>query len=301
MRAIDFKVFSHVHGEREVYGVRDPKNPWMRRGMSHSTERYQSPEWASNTTIRRGFGFEVSSFEELVKLVAGVGYHNRRFNLLFRGQEKDHLDQKDGSKLYSNIYRPKHGQARLLRPVLAERFAELFEAVRRLRLPAFATDVGRGLSRHWEYQAALLQHYGLRKTPFLDVTHSLRVAASFALPRRSGAEGYLFVLGMPHPHGSISHFIDDDIVLVKLQNVCPPEALRPHYQEGYLVGRLSARDRFKEKGDNAAYRLLAKYKLLNDGSFWTKNFQPIPRAALLPKTDPLRAKLVAIVGEDAVP
>ena len=132
-------------------------------------------------------------------------------------------------------------------------------------------------------------------TPLLDVTQSLRVAASFAL-MNNPAEGYVFAFGMPHPQGSISHVVDQRLVLVKLQNVCPPEALRPHYQEGYLVGRLPV-TASKEQGDNVAIRMIGRYRLDNSaGEFWSSDFQPIPKDALLPVNDPLEARLRGIVA-----
>ncbi len=120
-------------------------------------------------------------------------------------------------------------------------------------------------------------------TPLIDITQSLRVAATFAL--RNSNSGYLYVFGLPYPNGSISHFIDQKIVLVKLQNVCPTRALRPRYQEGFMVGKFPFRPT-KEGGDNLARRLVAKFLLNNDsGEFWDKDFQPLPGEILYPQND----------------
>lgn len=290
---IDHEIFSHV---RTV----ELDHP-ARRGTP-SERISERSEWTTVTQVRRSLGYRVKTFETLVSLVAEVGYRNRRYNLLFRGQEVDHKDRNGASRIYPSIYRPKDGQTSLRGPTLAARFEEFRAAMSKLRnARSSLADAGPGLYRHWEYQAALLQHYKIRKTPLLDATQSLRVAASFAMPRASHGEGFIMVLGMPHPHGSISHFVDDDMTLVKLQNVCPPEALRPHYQEGYLLGRMSVMNRTKEAADNAAYRLLAKYHLTNDGGFWTKSFRPIHQSALLPRNDPFLDKILRIVGPDPVP
>lgn len=265
--------------------------------FSHTDPAAAGGAWVPVKQVRTGPGYRVTKYTELARLVAQLGYRNRRFNLLHRGQTADHKSPRTGSSLLiPTIHRP-HGVSR---KEVDRRFEALREATRLMvQEKTRLGESGPGLFRHWEYQASLLQHYEVLKTPLLDVTSSLRVACSFALPRGDSKEGYLYVLGMPHPHGSISHFVDDDIVLVKLQNVCPPEALRPHYQEGYLVGRLTTMDRLKHTGDNASYRMLAKYKLVNDGSFWGDGFQPIPQEALLPEKDSFGGVLRGMVLREA--
>lgn len=292
MHPIEHDVFSHIHSTKLVH---------PRRGFAKpKSVRYQDAEWCSVAKVRQSFGYDVSSFRELVTLVAAIGYRNRAFNLLFRGQGTDYKDKNERTKILPAIFRPKAGQVSLRGPTLAGRVAELNKAVEVLRENRHKLDLaGLGLFQHREYQIALLQHYLLRKTPLLDATHSLRVATSFAMPT-GRADGVLYVFGMPHPQGSISHFIDADVSLVKLQNVCPPNALRPHFQEGYLIGRLSFQGE-KLAGDNAAYRLIAKYHLDNSsGNFWDPDFQPIPQGALLPAVDPFGQTLLSIVGPDPV-
>ncbi len=293
MRKIEQQVFSHVR-------ALEPKLP--HRGFSKPplVERQHGRSYSIGQ-VRASFGFGVTSFRQLVSLVAELGYNNRSMNLLFRGQTEDHRNRDGRSNIYPSIHRPKSGQTRLVQKTLDERLEALHEAVVALREQRHDFGgSGPGLYLHDEFQVALLQHHNLRKTPLVDASHSLRVAASFALPDDDSTEGWLFVLGMPHPQGSISHFIDEDIVLVKLQNVCPPEALRPHYQEGYLLGRLSPAVT-KDRGDNAAYRLVGKYLLQNaDGAFWDEDFKPIPKTALLPPDDQFLDELLNIVGPDPV-
>jgi hypothetical protein len=293
MLKISGEVFSHV-GWKEVA----PPKKGAGRQVSRISER---SEWCSVARVRESQGYRVTSFRMLVSLVAELGYLNRSYNLLFRGQGGDFRDRNGRTVIYPTLHRPKRGHAQLRKATLEAREKALEAAVETLRRSRERLEVASpGLYKHREYQLALLQHYGIRKTPLVDATHSLRVATSFAMPDRSSGEGYLFVLGLPHAQGSISHFIDQDMVLVKLQNVCPPEALRPHYQEGYLLGRLS-RTATKDAGDNAAYRVIAKYHLVNEaGAFWDADFQPLPTSALLPKDDPFEKILVDLVGPDPV-
>lgn len=127
----------------------------------------------------------------------------------------------------------------------------------------------------------------------IDLTSSLLVSASFALQKN--ITGYVFVFGMPHPQGSISHYIDDSLVLVKLQNVCPPEALRPHFQEAYLAGKLPINS-IKKSEDNFATKLIGKYFLDNsNGDFWKDGFKQIPGEVLCPSKDTYLEQLNSIL------
>jgi hypothetical protein len=257
--------------------------------FSHTNDNDHTGRWTSVKEVRTCTGPLVNSYRDLVSLVAELGYRNRRLFLLYRGQRHNPLARGDsGPALYPSIYRPEApGGRKLSRRKLKARFDALRTAITRLRdRRADLGDSGPGLYRHWEYQAALLQHYELCPTPLLDASSSLRVACSFALREVDGGQGFLFVLGVPYPHGCISHFVEDDLALVRLQGVCPPAALRPHYQDGYLLGTMTAMDGFKGSSDNAAYRLVAKYRLNNEqGRFWDGAFQPLPYAALMPARD----------------
>ena len=74
---------------------------------------------------------------------------------------------------------------------------------------------------------------------YLDVTHSVRIAAAFAFGSRTQADelAYVTVVALPQTTGSISFNADEQLELLRLSAVCPPKALRPQLQEGYLVGR----------------------------------------------------------------
>ncbi len=248
-------------------------------------------------------GFELETFRDLVRCVGELGYLNPQFNLLFRGQDIDYRDKKYGSIIYPSIFRRRSiGSQENRFKKLDESYEKLKRNYKFISLKKQNTPRVSILS-YPEFYYALLQHYGKNKTPLIDLTQSLRVAATFALRESEDSEdsaesGYLFVLGMPYPHGSISHFIDQDMVLVKLQNVCPPNALRPHYQEGYLAGNFPFGSNLRA-GDNLARRLIGKYKLVNfDESFWDEEFRPIPKEILFPEYDPFEEKLNKVLDEE---
>jgi hypothetical protein len=120
----------------------------------------------------------------------------------------------------------------------------------------------------------------------LDVTHSLRIAASFA-SHRSESRGFLFVLGVPNLSGAITASADAGVQIVRLSSVCPPSAVRPHIQEGYLLGEYPEIDSYQQKAHyilkeiDFGRRLIAKFTL-NPRTFWQQSnkFPLIPEEAL---------------------
>lgn len=234
-------------------------------------------EYTDVAEIREHPGCNVSSFQELVGLVGLLSLRNRKYDLYFRGQDKDYRDRNGKSIIYPSICRCPSGATRLSGRTIAERYKQLDAFVSLLKREQYR-------ERYDEYYYPLLQHYELLPTPLIDITQSLRVAATFAL-RNDAKQGFLYVLGLPYIYGSISHFVDHNMTLVKLQHVCPANALRPRYQEGFLAGKLPYIAE-KEVGDNIANRLLGKFKLDNiGGRFWDDYFQPMDDDLLFPKAD----------------
>ena len=48
------------------------------------------------------------------------------------------------------------------------------------------------------------------------------------------------MLGVPNLSGAITASAEAGLQIVRLSSVCPPSAVRPHIQEGYLLGDLEA-------------------------------------------------------------
>ena len=79
-----------------------------------------------------------------------------------------------------------------------------------------------------------------------------------------------------------------------------PIARRPHYQDGYLIGRFPIYDLTDEvaRKSSLVNRLVAKFKLSDKGSFWTD--EPVmSKPALLPLDDPLLERFRAAFGREA--
>lgn len=259
-----------------------------------------SKKWRKGETtvsqIREDEGFEVSTYRKLLDEVAFVTINNRNYDIFFRGQGTDHKDKNGKSKIYPSIYRPprtKDGRpgTSIRMQEIDRRYNQLYALINESKGNAdlMAKYKNDPLTYFDEFHISQFQHYEIVQTPFIDITQSLRVAASFAL--RKSSTGYLYVFGLPYPNGSISHYIDQNIVLVKLQNVSPVDAYRPRYQEGYLVGKYPIK-REKEAGDNLARRMIAKFKLVNhNGKFWEPDFTRIGDEVLFPEPDAHKAVL----------
>lgn len=290
MDAIEGKLFSPF--------FKTTKTAVLKPGWKLEYEVKESWEhWdATVNKIRTGKGFPVKTFRELINQVAFVTINNKNYEMFYRGQTKDHKDSqgayyKDKTPktiIYPSICRPelkadgKHKLA-IRKKQIEKRYQDLY---------AIMELASKRRIYHPEYYFALFQHYDIVPTPLIDITQSLRVASTFAL--QNSKSGYLYVFGLPYPNQSISHFTDMGIVLVKLQNVCSANALRPRYQEGYLVGKYPFRPT-KEGEDNLARRLVAKFYLDNSSdTFWDKSFQPMPEDVLYPPNDEVHKELLRI-------
>jgi hypothetical protein len=120
---------------------------------------------------------------------------------------------------------------------IEQRFKQLLAAERALVAEYRRQELlGRErLERQRILRWAILQHYEICKTPLLDVTQSLRIAASFA-SHNAGRRAHLMVLGIPRVSGAVTASAEAGLQIVCLASVCPPTAVRPHIQEGYLLG-----------------------------------------------------------------
>ena len=87
------------------------------------------------------------------------------------------------------------------------------------------------------------------------------------------------------------------MIHIRLLSICPPQALRPHFQEGYLAGTDEITDTYDKKTElDFNNRLIVKFELPEEKRFWGRNFHKIPEASLYPKSDPIKA-LCDEIGE----
>lgn len=254
-------------------------NVWSHSSTDRKTK-------CSTLDVRVSAPSEIHSFPDLVNKIAIVAYNNPEHVLFFRGQTKAYLKGLSGGRLgdsiYPTIYRSP-GES-LSQAELARRFERLEENTGVLcREFKNAALLGHDkITKFPELAWAILQHYEVCPTPLVDVTSSLRVAASFALD--NSEEGYLYAFGFPHPNGSITYSSDYELLNIRLLSICPPQAQRPYFQEGFLVGTFPSKRLQKHTSLDLGVRLIAKFKLV-DSPFWSRDFPAIPRTALYPTDD----------------
>lgn len=253
---------------------------------------------SNNNDIRNRPAHCVSDYLELAKKVAELQYRNRDSVLFFRGQTLDVLNRKRNTSVKPTILRSRAGLPD--NKTLIERYDKLKIAEEKL-LAIFAEQNlsdGKRLEKYRIVRWSILQHYEICDTPLLDVTHSLRIAASFAslsyfdkVERGENVEkpvAFIFVLGVPNLSGAVTASAEAGLQIVRLASVCPPRALRPHIQEGYLLGEYPELFDMNQKSLSADYeidfgrRLIAKFSF-NPKEFWKNdNFPRVSRDALYP-------------------
>lgn len=251
-------------------------------------EKVQSVKKTSE--IRGGKGHKVTSYIELAKKIAELQYLNRDHLLMFRGQAKDHKTSKNNTMMKASIFRNEDGKL----PndeILGKRFKLLRAAGASLQSHYQKNNLRfrQNISRYRIIRWAILQHYGICETPLLDVTHSLRIAASFAADRNESEEAFVFALGVPNLSGAVTASSEAGLQIVRLSSACPPTAVRPHIQEGYLLGDYPE---ISDTGQKSLYdvyemdfgrRLVAKFRFRPGNFLRDSNHPLLGRDALYPK------------------
>lgn len=238
-----------------------------------------------NGKIAHAEPFRVTTFRKLVELTAQLAYLNSDDLLFFRGQDQDYQSKAGGTTLYPPIYR---GDA-LEKYELEYRFKLLEKAsamlVKKFRDNAIKEVNDIRLKRYIQW--SILQHYEVTSTPLMDVTQSLRVACSFAQLKNTSGDCFVYVFGFPYVMNRISINSEYDLVNIRLLSICPPAALRPYFQEGYLVGTTDVTTEFGTDKTEVDFRrrLIAKFAIPNTKAFWGSGFEGIPKNSLYPLGD----------------
>jgi hypothetical protein len=187
--------------------------------------------------VHAGSFWDVANWEELRSAVSFLTLMNKRSVLYFRGQSS-HFEA-----CLPTLFRNDWSLDGQRHPLSAANRAEYYAAIRKLQPHVYGVAAHIGTPRHYLLEqvpvaaAAILQHYELWPTYLTDLTRSLPIALCFA-SRGSAAEfGYLYVFAMPDLRGSITSDMDQHMTICRLEAVCPPDAIRPHHQDAYLVAR----------------------------------------------------------------
>ncbi len=283
---------------RRVYGI-----PSWKAWIAKPTIRNLSPTTAdSGTSKLLSPVTTITSYLELMQIVAFLAVMNKNVMLLFRGQVADNA-------LLPALHRPQRqgGRGADLTPL--ERW-RILTAIDRSILPALKR-YGLPRFRHLESHTipfgrwAVIQHYECWPTPMLDFSSSLRVAASFAFGPERKQAGYLYVTGTPRLRSDLMPLrekIGDDrderregVLAVRLNSVCPPRATRPHLQEGVLLSRYPLRGAqdLEPEANDFGNRIIAKFRLEDAGDFWSPPDFPCHSKKMLLPWDALSDELLA--------
>lgn len=238
--------------------------------------------------VGKDLGYSVTTFRKLVEQVAKLAYLNKDYLLFFRGQKNDYRNKANSSTFYPTIYRGDY----IPQQELDFRFDKL-ESASKILSHLFKENKIQGqqeLRRKKYIQWSILQHYEVTETPLIDLTQSLRVACSFAQLYNDQKTAFVYVFGLPYYTNRISTNSEHDLVNVRLLSITPPEALRPYFQEGYLVGTDDLTNEYDNKGElDLNNRLIAKFEIPNNNRFWGTDFKIIPETALYPKKDKIES------------
>lgn len=248
------------------------------------------------TRIRKSPATRVHSYMDLAKKVAELQFANRDQVLLFRGQSNDFKNSNGATSLKPNMFRAKKTHKVPTASTLTSRYQALSTAEEALidNFESLAQFGGKTrLIRQSILRWSIIQHYEICETPLLDVTHSLRIAASFA-SLGSKDEAYIMILGVPNLSGAITASAEAGLQIVRLSSVCPPSAVRPHIQEGYLLGEypdvagVKQKEKYKFYEVDFGRRLVAKF-VFSPEEFWRNSemFPPLSKPALYPEDDPI--------------
>ena len=264
----------------KVYGIKTWRR-WCESQPDYMGDQKQRPAEIGDEYI-----CDVHTYQEMLRIVAFLKVMNKGVDLLYRGQAHDLSPTP--TLLRDNWMVPGLGtrvELSLDRRYYYDQLAPLSARV--------CSVLRNDLPRHRPFELhasnarlriapwAVIQHYELWPTPLLDLTSSLRVAASFALalPTRR-TEGYVYLYAIP---GVISDLMElagvPDPITYRLSAVCPPSAERPHLQEGFLIGRslFNEVDLDARRDQLLAESFVAKFRLHDSprwrrSTFWNRDF-----------------------------
>lgn len=223
-------------------------------------------------------GFLVKNFTKLRKLIAELSCLNPENILFFRGQHTD-FKREYGKKGEASTFLPSLYRGDLKKGDLLDKWNKLELATNLLleklkSLPESNKKEFNFLKEKRLAQWSVLQHYEVVDTPLLDVTQSLKVACSFADFKRPFNHAYIYVFALPYPTGRISINSEHYITNIRLLSVVPSCVLRPHNQEGFLIGEddIIKSDKIFNRYDFRR-RAIAKFKidLSENSNFWEDN------------------------------
>jgi len=272
--------------------------------------------FASASATSADAGYSILTYAELLEKIASIRFHNPELQLLYRGQRKDYALNASGeqakiSSLYPSIFRnhPEFAESKIRPPDYVRRSYDLLEnasdnLIKNAEQGLTGTIVSL-LRKHRLLRWAIIQHYEIVDTPLLDVSPSLDVALSFAA---NPASGFLYVIGLPMQTDILTSSIVESTQSISLPQFCPPGFLRPHFQNGFLIGEYPPVENYQNhtRGEsrgkyNFSQRLVAKFKIMSFEQFQESGFSKLNKSILMPENDsflPISAKIKSAISDE---
>ena len=274
-----------------VYGIASWR-AWVKNAPDNLKSTRQTSREVSTSDP-----YSVYSFDELFRIVSFLNVMNKTRILLFRGQSRDLPVRPTIFRDQWHVpHRSEIVDLSLDRTHYFNALTSLCDLVQKAlkaKLPRHAPfDNYKKDSRLRVAPWSVIQHYELWPTPVIDLTSSLRVAASFALGLPEPLnEGFLYAYALPSVTSDLMELKGvPDPIAYRLSAVCPPYAPRPHLQEGILIGHsaIQSSDLDTVACDFLDNMLVAKFRLSDEltngqSSFWSSEFPKFLPNALLPR------------------
>jgi len=232
----------------------------------------------------------VKNYGELMDLVSKLAFFNRGYVMFFRGQSEEYTLGGRFPTIYPTYFRKLIQNTTSIEKLTDMLYVEqeILQLKNHHRKPRFhgASSIMESLHVRW----ALLQHYEICDTPLIDITQSLHVAASFALmnkPKTKDATGIIYVLALPWPSKNYHNNKEEELYLVRLAGITPPQAKRPYRQEAYaaMSQDVDSKQTSQLERYDFARRVVGKFEINNSPEFWGDVIKPLPKAFLAPKED----------------
>lgn len=254
--------------------------------------KYTTPD-----TVAKDEAVLVKTYKELRKHIAQLSYANKDCILFYRGQKDDYKNIKSGkSTFYPTIYRGDN----LKKDELKYRWEKLNKASDILikKIKSKYPNKTYVIKRKRIVQWSILQHYEVTDTPLIDVSQSLKVACSFAVLDNQNEYAYVYVFALPYYTNRISVNSEHYLTNVRLLSVAPPQALRPYYQEGFLIGEDEFGETYTNKDElDLNNRLVAKFKFVNNNDFWGNSEKALSKDDLYPQDDEIESLCKEVLSE----
>lgn len=216
-------------------------------------------DWCS-TEVLKARGVPVRLFRDLLVHLAELAVENPNHAILLRGQNQDFRDQ-DGTIIQPNAFRLANGTVSDAEAKVEKAHKLLCAEVTKRNLPCSV----KAAVEHPLIAQALLQHYQLAPTQWLDLTDMPNIAVHFACHNGAGAVVYAFAI----PRHLVLHGHQpskNGLLCWALSSLCPAYALRPHFQRAFAFAELQSDEgtdfpRISQFSGSLSSHLLCKFRI----------------------------------------